>query len=79
MIRILPERIYRIPLSPRFSTRSPSFLLRKARLDGGFIFSLYNRFEDVVGMNGLAEGNVCPDSYWNMDVFGFLPFPLSWQ
>jgi len=29
-------------------------------------------------MHGLAEGYVGPDPYWDMDVFGFLPFPLAW-
>ena len=79
MIRILPERIYRIPFPSCFTTRPASRSLCDAGLDDSFIFRSDDRFEDVVGMNGLAEGYVCPYPYWDMDVFGFLPFPLSWQ
>jgi hypothetical protein len=69
MIRILPERIYRIPFSPRSCTRPAPLVLCKARFDDGFIFRLNDRFQDVVGMNGLAEGYVGPDSYGDMNVF----------
>jgi hypothetical protein len=79
MIRILSKRFYRIRLSSCFTRpASPTSLFLLARLDNSLIFGLDYGFEHIVSVNGLAKGNICPDSDGYMDVFGFLPFSLAW-